>query len=149
MVLRLRAQGLEEGDKHPHMLSCEHRQVLYLIHSLLSKCTVAVQLLHGCHLGMLWVLLYGSLEQQNGVGNVAFLQSFHALRERIRMITQWVVGFKLVLLCATITSAATPTSLLHVTRHKCCPLVNWFQTEEVLNVCIGVHSQTRLFVSVH
>ena len=123
-----------------------HSFVLYLTHSLLSKCTVAVQLLHRCHLGMLWVLLYGSLEQQNGVGNVAFLQSFHALRERIRMISQWVVGFKLVLLCATITSAATPTTSL---LHKCCPLVNWFKTEDVLNVCIGVHSQTRLFVSLH
>jgi len=48
---------------------------------------------------MLWILLHSSFKQQNSIRNVAFLQSFQAFHEWIRMIPQGIVFFELVLLC--------------------------------------------------
>ena len=69
-------------------------QLLVLIHQ------------HHCHLGMFWVFLYSGFEQQNGIGNVASPQPFQAFRERIRMIPQRIIFFKLVLLCNIFSATA-------------------------------------------
>jgi len=66
-----------------------------------SGCTclrMPFPLIH-CHLSMLWILLHSSFKQQNSIRNVAFLQSFQAFHEWIRMIPQGIVFFELVLLC--------------------------------------------------
>ena len=47
---------------------------------------------------MLGVLLHGGLEEENSVGDVAFLQALQTLLKCCWVLLQWVVLFKLVVL---------------------------------------------------